>query len=561
MRNIRVNSFALGFIVLVALIATVVMTPRNAQSQAPAQPPVASFSCNGFAAVRLTSTLPRDLIALAQQQGADCFAWQSFIALNWPALPSGSPDPKAGPSDFGKPPADPLNPQPTVWQTFYDSVTALTPNASRARSYGHMRLRMTSKVGHRSVLNSIGQAFTNGAWLTDQAGGLVFYEILVNPDEFNYIQKNALYSIPGQNACVKGKGGLILPDGAAAHDTLCTGEPYSYGTTGAIEIKSAWIVLDPKNPAQLNRYLIARALVQPPNGPATTQTVGLVGLHIIRKGQLGAAVRVVDVRARRQRPRSRGRQEHGAAVHVLQSQMQPADRSVPMHAQPDAGAGADRYGDDVAVQRGSSGRAATVDIADGQCHQLVRVANHARQFGVQELPAHRHDLADVQPAGGAGEQRPADRRRAASRHAADDEHDDGNLLPEPRHLRDPQGRLHGLPRRSDDRSLDDDYVRRRQADHHDPEPEKESNVESEAGRAGIRLLVRVRRRDAGTDGKTAPAPITARIVHEVNGYASGFTANGHRGAAAINDRDHLQASKLAADAIAEQLRQLPYCSK
>ncbi len=283
MRNIRVNSFALGFIVLVALIATVVMTPRNAQSQAPAQPPVASFSCNGFAAVRLTSTLPRDLIALAQQQGADCFAWQSFIALNWPALPSGSPDPKAGPSDFGKPPADPLNPQPTVWQTFYDSVTALTPNASRARSYGHMRLRMTSKVGHRSVLNSIGQAFTNGAWLTDQAGGLVFYEILVNPDEFNYIQKNALYSIPGQNACVKGKGGLILPDGAAAHDTLCTGEPYSYGTTGAIEIKSAWIVLDPKNPAQLNRYLIARALVQPPNGPATTQTVGLVGLHIIRK--------------------------------------------------------------------------------------------------------------------------------------------------------------------------------------------------------------------------------------------------------------------------------------
>jgi hypothetical protein len=75
-------------------------------------------------------------------------------------------------------------------------------------------------------------------------------------------------------------------------------------------------------------------------------------------------------------------------------------------------------------------------------------------------------------------------------------------------------------------------------------------------------------RSAVDQMRAARAPETAKMatellsrIHEVNGYANAFTANNHRGAAAISDRDHLQASKLAADAIAEGLRQLPYCSK
>ncbi len=68
--------------------------------------------------------------------------------------------------------------------------------------------------------------------------------------------------------------------------------------------------------------------------------------------------------------------------------------------------------------------------------------------------------------------------------------------------------------------------------------------------------------------QAANTPETVRLattilsrIHEVNGYASSFTANANRGAASISDREHLQSSKLAADAAAEDLRHLPYCSK
>jgi hypothetical protein len=282
MRDIGSRGRAVAAIAVGALVIVLGTHVPSATGQTPAP-----FDCNGFPPVRVSSTLPPDLNAAAQQPGADCYAWQSFIALNWRAGAPGRPDPSASPSQFGRPPADPTHPAPTVWETFVDRDVALTPNGRRPASNAPLLLSMTSKVGHRTVLSDTGQAFTNGAWLTDQAHGLTYYQVLVNQDEYAYIQKNKLYSAAGQRACVAKKAGFNLPDGTE-RQSLCDGTPYNFGSDGSIEIKAAWVVLDPADTARMQTFLTARACIVPPDthtcGPGTPlQTVGLVGLHIIRK--------------------------------------------------------------------------------------------------------------------------------------------------------------------------------------------------------------------------------------------------------------------------------------
>jgi hypothetical protein len=290
MRDARARVLALtagAAIAAIALLAVVaVLVPNGADGQ-PASPAAFGFNCNGFPSVSVSSTLPADLNLAAQQPGADCYAWQSFIALNWRAGKPGQPDPSASPADFGKPPSDPAHPAPVVWQTFVEQHAALTPGGGGAPA--PLMLTMIAKAGDRVILNHTGQAFTNGAWLTDQAKGLTYYEILVNADEYNYIQKNQLYTAAGQRACASSPAGFNLPDGTQSQ-FLCDAKktPYSYGSTGSIETKSAWIVLNPNDAAQLRKYLIARACVAPPGAircplGAPAKTVGLVGLHIIRK--------------------------------------------------------------------------------------------------------------------------------------------------------------------------------------------------------------------------------------------------------------------------------------
>jgi hypothetical protein len=57
------------------------------------------------------------------------------------------------------------------------------------------------------------------------------------------------------------------------------------------------------------------------------------------------------------------------------------------------------------------------------------------------------------------------------------------------------------------------------------------------------------------------AAVVVDHVHDTTQYAANFTANNHRGAAAVSDRDHLIQGKLAVDAAADELRRLPLCEK
>ena len=264
----------------------------------------ASSACTGLGVppLSLTPTLPTQFIPLGAQLGADCMAWQSFIALNWAADPNnpGYPDKNAPASAFGTP----GDTTATVWQSYLPSSVVFNP-PSRARHTlwstprsAVIKLSQRSEAGPTDLsLSGILQAGSN-KWLTDQSGGLAYYEVHINQDEFEFIKGNVfsgsdLTTFAGQAACAGqpgqgGRGGFNLPGGGgttptAMLDTDCTGKPAIYGqNVGAIEVKAAWVALPPDHSLDY-RYKTAVATITDPFGKQSTATVGLVGLHIIHK--------------------------------------------------------------------------------------------------------------------------------------------------------------------------------------------------------------------------------------------------------------------------------------
>jgi len=241
--------------------------------------------------------MPKDFV-VASQTNADCMAWQEFLYLNWGADPGnpGSPNPALSVSAFGKP-NDRGN---TVWESFLSATQVFDAPATAPASWRSKRpavkdLRRRSKLGDAQVeLGAIQQAGSD-SWLTDQSGHIVFYEVRLNQDEYEFIVGGASQSLTtyaGQKSCAGnpgqgGYGGFNLPAGGgttgSSQDYDCAGNPKRFGQNlGAIEIKAAWRVLPPDG--SLNyRYKIASAILHLPDGSTQQATVGLIGLHIIHK--------------------------------------------------------------------------------------------------------------------------------------------------------------------------------------------------------------------------------------------------------------------------------------
>lgn len=241
--------------------------------------------------------MPTNFSPITQQIGADCLAWQEFIYLNWQADPNnpGNPNLKAPPSSFGTP----GDTSDTVWQSYLDAFTVFNPPSNAritwdARRPAILSLSRISKLGGTSIQISNTEE-ASGGWLTDQRGGLTYYQIMMNQDEYQFITNNVfngsdLTTYAGQRACAsqagtQGRGGFNLPAGGAIGntDTDCTGQTVTYGQNiGAIEIKAAWVAL-PADGSLNYRYKTAIAQLTDPYGNITQATVGLVGLHIIHK--------------------------------------------------------------------------------------------------------------------------------------------------------------------------------------------------------------------------------------------------------------------------------------
>ena len=192
----------------------------------------------------------------------DYFAWQMFVALNWPADANGQPSDQHG---IGQAPE-----APRMWESYKTPAQVFPGNAAPGtcgEGGGRLVLNQTSKL----TTNSFIEPFTPYP-LIDSAGNFVVYDIRMNDVEADYIASNGLQTKEGQQAFGKA---WDLPRGKGS-------------SPGAIELKTAWRVFaDPKD-AKAFFSVPGRVEVDAKNS-ATGQplcldvTLGLVGMHIMQK--------------------------------------------------------------------------------------------------------------------------------------------------------------------------------------------------------------------------------------------------------------------------------------
>jgi hypothetical protein len=225
----------------------------------------------------LGPAVPADLPPNPTQDDAVRFAWQSFVAVNWPSLRlvRGAPDRKKMIGEPGE----------VVWHTwkvseevFYDDGrqpppwneygAVLPPECTSvgANSRDYV-LRRTSKVPGDVSNNALMAAKeVAGGTLTDQHGNLVHFDARMNKTIFETITGRQYYNIEGQDRAKA----VSFP-------------------AGVMEVKASWREIAEDEPPQNRlRYFRRDAWVYTPAfgpGPATCvkAQVALVGLHITQK--------------------------------------------------------------------------------------------------------------------------------------------------------------------------------------------------------------------------------------------------------------------------------------
>ncbi|MEM7103231.1 MAG: cytochrome P460 family protein [Bacteroidota bacterium] len=235
----------------------------------------------------------------------NCYAWKTFIALNWANKLPEDGKPRRGEADksvqfHGQ------RDQPTVWETYKPTFEVFQPNdpdwdpkdqewnqvprqltgVDCVTSEDEFVLTMKSKT--RDVANETGQAFAGSfGYLVDRNRNLVRYEVLFNRTEFEYLKDK----------------------GRAATKNLTPGGPKGELTSvkfpdtkkdprkeGSIEVKSAWKELcfsdstdcnyaDAANLMEAQRkYYVRKVIIYDEDTKSCRNAyAGLIGLHIARK--------------------------------------------------------------------------------------------------------------------------------------------------------------------------------------------------------------------------------------------------------------------------------------
>ncbi len=266
------------------------------EQSATSAPP--TFNCTTPFTQPSLGTLPPPLTAdnpgITTQDDINCYAWQTFFALNWPGDLDhpGQPDPtKTSPQDFGQP----KDFSPTVWETYKNPGAVFLPKGKKPLPWGassgtlppacqkiagkvgkflggRILISLTEADDDIPLLESVDQAFTQNGWLTAQNKTQVRYEIGLNKDEFEYLYRNELYDAANQKDWAMNQG-MDLPVGRT-----------QYGDEGTIEIKAAWKELKKRDAVKHSHYKKTMAyLYNPDEDSCKLKKMGLVGLHIIHK--------------------------------------------------------------------------------------------------------------------------------------------------------------------------------------------------------------------------------------------------------------------------------------
>jgi len=262
--------------------------------------------------------VPHDVAAgsAASVQDLAIFAWQEFIALNWPALDPatsglrGQPDTSAAfltiePDATGSYPL-------LVWQTYrhknevfpavgipssfdsnppsYSYTTSASGSSADTKYDLYNNLDETNEIGFCTVSSHVDQPAPNGSFRMG-------YEAKVNRAVFDYVYADgfdfATARTNATNTLARTGGTCELPANAPVPTlSLPCGDLSVSGDAGegAMEIKAAWRKLTPAEQASGRFY--TREVIYYQGGPGTASggtqqyyndVFGLVALHIIHK--------------------------------------------------------------------------------------------------------------------------------------------------------------------------------------------------------------------------------------------------------------------------------------
>ncbi|HKV38654.1 MAG TPA: hypothetical protein VJX67_05540, partial [Blastocatellia bacterium] len=188
--------------------------------------------------------------ANASQNDYYDLAWQSFIAVNWPARQSGrgAPNPllKIGATD------ERGNLIPVVWEGYKAISEVFLQNAAKPADWdvaqpvpAHCNAPAGSKVltelSKGGELNMAGfpPSLKSGVRgpLIDQEGNYVRFEVRMNRSEFTYVRDvTGYYNARTQETAVKDKKLAPPPDGNEAYVKNLP----EYARQGTVEIKASW---------------------------------------------------------------------------------------------------------------------------------------------------------------------------------------------------------------------------------------------------------------------------------------------------------------------------------
>ncbi|WP_299011087.1 hypothetical protein [uncultured Shewanella sp.] len=231
------------------------------------------------------ASAPRFLSYDNAQQQFECFAWKSFVALNWPAQPAcrGVPNLTVLPVDKDsqtvwqgyKKPFELLQPYNVNWRPekvlWFDDEPVGTCTEAKNTDLGIVYENGFALFGQESVI-------------TDQSGNVTFSQVLINPDTFYYLRDNHLAESNSYDT------------GGPLDDALWQAVNFPIQTLGktghgAMELKTTWKVITSSD--DMSRYVTRSAMIYIDQEDITSdtdlsvdcevKTLGLVGFHLIRK--------------------------------------------------------------------------------------------------------------------------------------------------------------------------------------------------------------------------------------------------------------------------------------
>ena len=225
------------------------------------------------------------------------FAWDGFIAVNWPQLEGGEP----GEPDSSRTICDAADGRPAYLQWMqkeqlllpgglspgsWDQPTYSTPMYTPEDGGPTLPLLgALSKTTDPNLVDEFSEAFSHRP-LLDQNGRFVLYQIFLNRSEFEYISQNGYYDAVNQYAAFQPGGEFVgFPMTGQPDDFDPPVNLPEWAQQGAIELKASWKQLDEAEIAggrffmQEVYYASNISAADPPCGPVT---VGLVGLHVLQ---------------------------------------------------------------------------------------------------------------------------------------------------------------------------------------------------------------------------------------------------------------------------------------